>query len=84
MTFTWPIPKSLIASSDGSRLYVGVGSNSNAGENGLDNEERRACILEIDGEPRCLGPQVTAAKERAGLCERRDLILSPRSVRPGG
>jgi glucose/arabinose dehydrogenase len=40
--------KSLIASADGSRLYVGVGSNSNVGENGLDNEERRACILEID------------------------------------
>lgn len=40
--------KSLVASPDGSRLYVGVGSNSNAGETGLDNEERRACILEID------------------------------------
>jgi glucose/arabinose dehydrogenase len=40
--------KSLIASLDGSRLYVGVGSNSNAGENGLDKENGRACILEID------------------------------------
>ena len=40
--------KSLIASPDGSRLYVGVGSNSNAGENGLDKEQGRACILEID------------------------------------
>ena len=40
--------KSLIASSDGSRLYAGVGSNSNAGENGLDKEEGRSCILEID------------------------------------
>ena len=40
--------KSLIASADGSRLYVGVGSNSNVGENELDKEERRACILEID------------------------------------
>ena len=30
--------KSLAASADGSRLYVGVGSNSNAGENGLDWE----------------------------------------------
>jgi glucose/arabinose dehydrogenase len=40
--------KSLIASADGSRLYVGVGSNSNAGENGLDKEKDRACILEID------------------------------------
>jgi glucose/arabinose dehydrogenase len=40
--------KSLVASPDGSHLYVGIGSNSNAGENGLDKEERRACILEID------------------------------------
>jgi len=40
--------KSLAASADGSHLYVGVGSNSNAGENGLDHETGRAQILEID------------------------------------
>jgi glucose/arabinose dehydrogenase len=40
--------KSLIASRDGARLYATVGSNSNAAENGLDKEERRAAILEID------------------------------------
>ena len=40
--------KNLIASRDGKRLYATVGSNSNAGENGLDKEERRAAILEID------------------------------------
>ena len=40
--------KNLIASRDGSRLYVTVGSNSNAGENGLGKEEQRAAILEID------------------------------------
>ena len=40
--------KSLIASRDGSRLYATVGSNSNAAENGIDKEERRALILEID------------------------------------
>jgi glucose/arabinose dehydrogenase len=40
--------KSLVASADGSRLYVGVGSNSNVGENGLDEEVNRAAILEID------------------------------------
>ena len=40
--------KSLFASRDGSRLYVGVGSNSNVGENGLDEEVDRAAILEID------------------------------------
>ncbi len=40
--------KNLVASPDGSRLYVAVGSNSNVGENGLDQEEQRAAILEID------------------------------------
>ncbi|WP_339933431.1 sorbosone dehydrogenase family protein [uncultured Brevundimonas sp.] len=40
--------KSLVASADGSRLYVGVGSNSNIGENGLNEEVDRAAILEID------------------------------------
>ena len=40
--------KSLVASRDGTRLYVGVGSNSNVGENGLDEEVDRAAILEID------------------------------------
>src|SRR3954451_704084 len=40
--------KNLIASKDGSKLYVTVGSNSNAGENGLDKEGNRAAILEMD------------------------------------
>src|SRR6202051_1784277 len=40
--------KSLIASPDGQHLYVGVGSNSNAGENGLDVEHERAAVWEID------------------------------------
>jgi glucose/arabinose dehydrogenase len=40
--------KSLIASADGSKLYVGVGSNSNVGENGLEVEAERAAIWEID------------------------------------
>jgi glucose/arabinose dehydrogenase len=40
--------KNLIASRDGKRLYATVGSNSNIAEHGLDKEERRAAILEID------------------------------------
>jgi glucose/arabinose dehydrogenase len=40
--------KSLIASGDGSKLYVGVGSNSNVAEHGMDKEEGRAAIWEID------------------------------------
>jgi glucose/arabinose dehydrogenase len=40
--------KSLLATTDGARLYVGVGSNSNIGENGMDVEIMRAAILEVD------------------------------------
>lgn len=40
--------KNLVASEDGKHLYVTVGSNSNVAENGMQNEERRAAILEID------------------------------------
>lgn len=40
--------KNVIASPDGKRLYVTVGSNSNAGENGLDKEVGRAAIHEVD------------------------------------
>ena len=40
--------KNVIASADGSKLYVTVGSNSNAGENGIDKEEGRAAIWEVD------------------------------------
>jgi glucose/arabinose dehydrogenase len=40
--------KNVVASRDGARLYVTVGSNSNVGERGLHEEERRAAILEID------------------------------------
>lgn len=40
--------KALLASPDGTKLYVGVGSNSNITENGLAVEYRRAAILEVD------------------------------------
>lgn len=40
--------KSLLANAAGTRLYVGVGSNSNIAENGLDIEEGRAAIHEVD------------------------------------
>ena len=40
--------KNLIASRDGARLYVTVGSNSNVAENGMDKEANRAAILEVD------------------------------------
>jgi glucose/arabinose dehydrogenase len=40
--------KDVIASPDGTKLYATVGSNSNVGENGMDEEENRAAVLEID------------------------------------
>jgi glucose/arabinose dehydrogenase len=40
--------KSLIASPDGSRLYAGVGSNSNVAEHGIDEEDGRAAIWEVE------------------------------------
>jgi len=40
--------KNLVASADGKKLYASVGSNSNVAENGIEAEEQRAAILEID------------------------------------
>jgi glucose/arabinose dehydrogenase len=40
--------KNVVASPDGRRLYVSVGSNSNVAENGIAAEEGRAAIWEVD------------------------------------
>jgi len=40
--------KNIIASPDGARLYATVGSNSNVAEHGMEIEEGRAAIWEID------------------------------------
>jgi len=40
--------KNLLASADGSKLFASVGSNSNAGEHGIDAERERDAIWEID------------------------------------
>jgi glucose/arabinose dehydrogenase len=40
--------KSMVPSQDGTKLYVGVGSNSNITENGMEPEEGRAAIYEVD------------------------------------
>ena len=40
--------KNIVASADGAKLYVTVGSNSNVAENGLAVEEGRAAIWEVD------------------------------------
>ena len=40
--------KNVIASADGTRLYVTVGSNSNVAENGMEAEQGRAAIWEVE------------------------------------
>jgi len=40
--------RSLLPSPDGRKIFVGVGSLSNIGESGLDVEQGRACIYELD------------------------------------
>ncbi len=40
--------KNIVASADGTKLFATVGSNSNAGENGIENEKERAAVWEID------------------------------------
>lgn len=40
--------KNVLASADGTRLYVTVGSNSNVAENGMQMERGRAAIWEVD------------------------------------
>jgi len=40
--------KNLIASPDGTRIYVTVGSNSNVAERGMEAEAERAAIWEVD------------------------------------
>jgi glucose/arabinose dehydrogenase len=59
--------KSLIASPDGSSLYVGVGSNSNVGENGLDREEGRAAIWQIDPETGDAGIFASGLRNPVGM-----------------
>ena len=40
--------RNLLASRDGKKIYVTVGSGSNVAEHGIENEKRRADILEIN------------------------------------
>jgi glucose/arabinose dehydrogenase len=44
--------RNIVASADGKRLYVSVGSASNDAMRGLEDGQRRACILSIDPDGR--------------------------------
>jgi len=59
--------KSLIASPDGRHLYVGVGSNSNVGENGMDMERDRAAILEVDIAAKSFRAYATGLRNPVGM-----------------
>jgi len=59
--------KSLLASNDGRRLYVGVGSNSNVGENGMAAEHNRASILEVDPAARSVRVFASGLRNPVGL-----------------
>jgi len=64
--------KSLVASPEG-LLYIGVGSNSNIGENGLDGEANRAAVLEVN--PKTGGYRIYAS----GLRNPVGLAFEPNS-----
>ena len=59
--------KSLVASADGSRLYVGVGSNSNVAEKGMDAELNRAAILEVNPQDGSTRLYATGLRNPVGL-----------------
>jgi glucose/arabinose dehydrogenase len=59
--------KSLIANVDGSKLYVGVGSNSNVAEKGLEIEEGRAAIWEVDPRAKTKRLFATGLRNPVGL-----------------
>lgn len=65
--------KALTASTDGLKLYVGIGSNSNVGERGMAVEEDRAVIWEID---RATGAHRTFA---SGIRNPTALAINPQS-----
>lgn len=59
--------KSLTASPDGTKLYAGVGSNSNITENGIGAELDRAQIWEIDRATGAHRPYATGLRNPNGL-----------------
>jgi glucose/arabinose dehydrogenase len=65
--------KNLIASRDGSKLYVTTGSNSNVAEHGMDEEAGRAEIWEVDAKS---GERRTFA---SGLRNPNGLAWEPKS-----
>jgi glucose/arabinose dehydrogenase len=59
--------KDLAVSPDGSKLYAGIGSNSNITENGMEAELGRARIVEIDAATGAQRPYATGLRNPNGL-----------------
>lgn len=59
--------KALAASPDGARVYVGIGSNSNITERGMDAEVDRAMVWEIDAETGAHRPYATGLRNPTAL-----------------
>lgn len=59
--------KNVIASPNGSKLYITVGSNSNAAENGIDKEQGRALIMEFDPATAQARPFATGLRNPNGM-----------------
>lgn len=59
--------KNILADRAGKHLYISVGSNSNAGENGIAAEKGRARILEFDVQSGNLRPYATGLRNPNGL-----------------
>ena len=59
--------KNILADRSGRNLYITVGSNSNAGENGIAAEEGRARILEFDVQSGRIRPYATGLRNANGL-----------------
>lgn len=64
--------KNVIASPDGSRLYVTSGSNSNVAENGMAAEEHRAAVLEVDPQKKTLRLFASGLRNPNGLAWQPD------------
>jgi glucose/arabinose dehydrogenase len=64
--------KNVIASRDGSLLYVTSGSNSNVAENGMQAEENRAAILEVDPQRKAMRLFASGLRNPNGLAWQPD------------
>jgi glucose/arabinose dehydrogenase len=59
--------KALTASADGQFLYVGIGSNSNVGERGMEIEENRAMVWQINAQTGAVRPYATGLRNPTAL-----------------